>query len=63
MSRRTPTPLGYGNSTHFLTLEVIEVVLTKDRARDTNVGTKRNKGTSSGKTNKQLTITKRYYIT
>jgi hypothetical protein len=26
MSRKTPTPLGYGNSTHFLTLEVIEVV-------------------------------------
>jgi len=29
MSLRTPTPPGYGNSTRFLTLEAIEVVVNK----------------------------------
>jgi len=45
-------PLGYGTSTRFLTLEVIEVALTKDQMGTTDIGAKGNKGTSSRKTDK-----------
>jgi len=53
MSLKTPTPPGYGNSTHFLTLEAIEVTLTKDQTGNTDIGRKENEGTSSEKTNIQ----------
>ena len=34
MSLRTPTPLGYGNSTRFLTLEAIETALNKRLSKE-----------------------------
>jgi len=43
MSLRTPTPPGYGNSTRSLTLEAIEVALTKDQTWNTDVSRKETK--------------------
>jgi hypothetical protein len=53
MSLRTPTPLGYGTFTRFLTLEVIKVALTKDQMGTTDTGRKR---ISSGKIDKHSEI-------
>jgi len=49
-------PPGYGNSTHSLTLEAIEVTLAKDQTGNTDVGRKGNKEISSGKTDKYSQI-------
>jgi len=49
-------PRGYGNSTRFLTLEAIEVALTKDQTGNTDTGRKRNEGISSGKIGKYSQI-------
>jgi len=49
-------PPGYGSSTRFLTLEAIEVAVTKDQIGNTDIGRKGNEGTLSGKTGKYSQI-------